>query len=305
MSSYPDANAFMRGYLRNPTDVTARLVFADWLEETGEPWNLAWARYIRLKAEADRCPLRSGERTSLEREADAQALDIQARLTIPATLLVGYPKSLLQLLPPGNITVRIGDFRPTYQALHRVREDTARSIPVFPLDDSAGALIVAHPTPVDEHVITAVRNLLSPSTIVVGGSWDEIVGSLNAAYATAHEQNELLEQMVFDPPNEFEQVPGTYPVTNGSDFVDDVMAAGQRRQADLISFIPQAAVVVVFYRTPGGVAEAGRISRADWRYIVFPEIIRRGEATGGEFTVEVVRNGGEQAVRIWPQLVLN
>jgi type IV pilus assembly protein PilB len=177
MSSYPDANAFMRGYLRNPTDVTARLVFADWLEETCEQSNIAWARYIRLKAEADRCPLRSGERTALEREADAQALEIQARLTIPATLLVGYPKSLLQLLPPGNITVRIGNFRPSYQVLQRVGEGTARSIPIFLLDDSAGALIVAHPSPVDAHAVTTVRAFLSPSTIVVGGSWDEIVGS--------------------------------------------------------------------------------------------------------------------------------
>jgi hypothetical protein len=121
----------------------------------------------------------------------------------------------------------------------------------------------------------------------------------------AYEQNELLEQMAVDLPNEFEQVPGTYPVTNGSDFVDDVLAAGQRRRADLITFIPQATVVVVFYRTPGGVAEAGRISRADWTYMVFPEIMRRGEATGGEFTVEVPRNGGERPVRIWPQPVLN
>jgi len=177
MFTHPDATAFMRGYLRNPTDATARLVFADWLEETCEQSNIAWARYIRLKAEADRCPLRSGERTALEREADAQALEIQARLTIPATLLVGYPKSLLQLLPPGNITVRIGNFRPSYQVLQRVGEGTARSIPIIPLDDSAGALIVAHPNPVDARAVTTVQTLLSPSTIVVGGSWDEIVGS--------------------------------------------------------------------------------------------------------------------------------
>ena len=36
MTSHPDADAFMRAILRDPADVTTRLVFADWLEETGE-----------------------------------------------------------------------------------------------------------------------------------------------------------------------------------------------------------------------------------------------------------------------------
>ncbi len=53
MFSHPDADAFMRSYLRKPTDATTRLIFADWLEETGDESNVAWARYIRLKVEAD------------------------------------------------------------------------------------------------------------------------------------------------------------------------------------------------------------------------------------------------------------
>src|SRR5689334_11583200 len=110
MSSHPTADAFMRGYLPNPSDATARLVFADWLEETGTPWNRAWAYYIRVKAEADQFPPGSAERRDLEAQAAGYARRIRARLTIPAALFVGYPKSLLQLLPGPNITVRLDGF---------------------------------------------------------------------------------------------------------------------------------------------------------------------------------------------------
>jgi type IV pilus assembly protein PilB len=56
MSSHPDADAFVSAILRNPAEVTTRLVFADWLEETGDPSNVAWAQFIRLNVEADRHP---------------------------------------------------------------------------------------------------------------------------------------------------------------------------------------------------------------------------------------------------------
>src|SRR5207248_10469941 len=104
MTSHPDADAFMRGYLRTPTDVTTRLVFADWLEETGRPSNVAWAHFIRAKAAADAHPWGGAARRRHEAEAGKFAPHIRADLAIPAALFVGYPKSLLQLLPAPNLT---------------------------------------------------------------------------------------------------------------------------------------------------------------------------------------------------------
>src|SRR5215211_6830640 len=94
-----DADAFMRKYLERPSDAAARLVFADWLEETGEEHNAAWAHFIRLKAEADRHAANSPTRHEIERHAGQYAVHIRARLAIPAQLFIDYPKSLLQLLP--------------------------------------------------------------------------------------------------------------------------------------------------------------------------------------------------------------
>jgi uncharacterized protein (TIGR02996 family) len=302
MQKHPDADAFVRAYLEQPTDAVSRLVFADWLEETGAPHNTAWAHFIRLMIEADRHARDSRERRELDRRADSHAPRIRARLTISARLFVGCPEALLQLLPAPNITVRIGHFRPSASAIECVNEEVARSIPVLPLDRSAGALVVVHPVPVTQHSVSTVRHRLSSPVVVVGGDWEEIVGVLNVSYAAAREQAALVEEALADLPEEFETVPGTYPVGSASDFLDDMLRAGQRRQADLVTFIPQGDVVRVYYRTRAGTVEAGRISRADWTHRVFPEVVRRGESTGTDFTVEVVRNGGERAVRIWCSL---
>jgi uncharacterized protein (TIGR02996 family) len=298
MQKHPDADAFMRAYLQQPTDATARLVFADWLEETGAAHNAAWAHYIRLKIEAGRAATRR-DRRELDRRAEEFALEIRARLALAAGLFVTYPKSLLELLPASNIVVRIGPFQPAATVIDGIDEELARSFPILPLDNSSGALIVAHPTPLDPLSVALVRDRLSESVIVVGGLWEEITGALNVAYDAARLREELREEVFADLPLEFDTVPGAYPVGSAVAFVDDVLQAGDRRHADLVTFIPQGDLVRVCYRTHAGPIEAGRISRADWTYRVLPEITRRGEATGTDFTVEIVRHGEDRAVRIW------
>ncbi len=47
-----DADAFQRAILAEPAADLPRLVYADWLDETGDPANAARAEYIRLQCEA-------------------------------------------------------------------------------------------------------------------------------------------------------------------------------------------------------------------------------------------------------------
>src|SRR5688572_8607935 len=161
MSSHPDADAFMRGYLRNPTDVTARLVFADWLEETGKPWNCAWAYYIRTKVEAANLASGSVQRQLLELDAVWYASKIRARLTIPAALFAGYPKSLLELLPAPNITVRLEGFAPTPAALVCVTRPLAELYNILPLDRQGPVLLVAGERPHFQPAVDDLEYLLA------------------------------------------------------------------------------------------------------------------------------------------------
>lgn len=139
-----EADAFMRRYLSRPADVTARLVFADWLEETGTSHNVAWAYYIRLKAEAERYASDGPERQELDRQADSYAPKVRANLTIPAKLFVGYPKSLLQLLPAPNFTVKLAGFVPERRVAQFMPAGIPRRFRLFPLALQEDVLLIAH-----------------------------------------------------------------------------------------------------------------------------------------------------------------
>lgn len=178
-----DADAFMRRYLSRPTDATARLVFADWLEETCVPHNVAWAYYIRLKAEADQHDYDSRERRELDRQAGEYVPKIRANLTIPARLFVGYPKSLLQLLPAPNITVKLKGFTPSLEVKRVVANQMAQLYRVFPLAIQDGVLLIAHAHRKSLEVICDdLSNLLCVSIIPVFARNAELSRALAVHY---------------------------------------------------------------------------------------------------------------------------
>ncbi len=186
MHKHPDADAFMRGYLAQPTDATTRLVFADWLEETGEPHNAAWAYYIRLRDEADRYPSDSREHRELFRQADAYAPKIRAKLTMSAKRFVGYPKSLLQLLPAANISVRLAGFELPRAALEYMPESVARENVLFPLDLQGGtlwrAMLIAAADPYNRDTAQKLEFILNCDIVLVGAERNEIAETLDRSY---------------------------------------------------------------------------------------------------------------------------
>ena len=50
--THVSADAFVRRIIADPADPLPRLVFADWLEESGDPADAAWAHYLRARAGA-------------------------------------------------------------------------------------------------------------------------------------------------------------------------------------------------------------------------------------------------------------
>ena len=66
-----DREAFLSAILAHPDDDLPRLVFADWLDEHGDP---ARAEFIRLQCELARLPARARRRTALERR-EAELLE--------------------------------------------------------------------------------------------------------------------------------------------------------------------------------------------------------------------------------------
>ncbi len=60
-----DESAFVRAILADPGDAALRLIYADWLEESGGPEGLPRAEYLRIECELDRLPKGGGRRYPL------------------------------------------------------------------------------------------------------------------------------------------------------------------------------------------------------------------------------------------------
>src|SRR3954453_16515505 len=193
-----DADAFMRKYLEHPSDATARLVFADWLEETGAEHNAAWAHFIRLMIEADRYPVNSPTRCELERHAGVYAVQIRARLTVPAALFVGYPKSLLQLLPATNVTVNLVRFEIPRPIVEMMPESVARNDLVLPLDVQRRTMLLAAADPFGTDLAQKLEFILNRDIVLVGAEPDDVRGALDRHYAIPPIES-VTEELVLFP----------------------------------------------------------------------------------------------------------
>ncbi|MBX9579513.1 MAG: TIGR02996 domain-containing protein, partial [Gemmataceae bacterium] len=181
MSSHPDADAFVRAFLRNPQDETARLVFADWLEDTGEPQNAAWAGYIRAKAAAARHEFGSPEWRRSDDEAAGFAADVRANLTLPVGFFLNYPASLLRLLPGPNTTVWLGEVELLRTVIEFVPESVARENLVLPLQMQGLALLMAAAYPDSRDLLDKLEFVLGRTVVAVRAEPDALQTAIDTA----------------------------------------------------------------------------------------------------------------------------
>lgn len=145
MSLHPDADAFVRAILGNPADVTARLAFADWLEEQGGVPNLAWAYYVRLHVEIANRLARGRPCRLLRQEAEGHASYIQATVTLHAAEFTRHRISALQVLPPTRYSVTLDDYDIPVEARECMPRPYVRATLALPLFARGQLLIVASP----------------------------------------------------------------------------------------------------------------------------------------------------------------
>jgi uncharacterized protein (TIGR02996 family) len=198
MSSHPDADAFVRAFLRRPQDETARLVFADWLEDTGEAHNAAWAGYIRAKASAARHEFGSPEWRRSDDEAAGFAADVRANLTLPVGFFLNYPASLLRLLPGPNITVLLADATIPNAVIEVVPESISRESHALPLVSQGTALVFAMYDPRDRLAVRRLGWMLNKDIIAVRAGAADLRGAVDRAYGMI----EFVDSAVWvaDPP---------------------------------------------------------------------------------------------------------
>jgi type IV pilus assembly protein PilB len=182
MHAHPNADAFVRAILRDPADVATRLVFADWLEETGEPSNVAWAKYIRLMAEGERHPPGTIERENPEWRAKNLGDEIEAKVKIPAAHFLMQRELLVRLLPSHQFKVTLMGLEVPSVATEFVPESVARECRLIALAHQKPYIVVAMEDPRDWKLINSLRHNFVRDVIAVGADWDDILGTITRNY---------------------------------------------------------------------------------------------------------------------------
>lgn len=195
MQKHPDADSFVLEHLRQPANATTRLVFADWLEDTGTPSNVAWAHYIRLREEAERNA--PDERWPLLRQADICAAKVRAKLTLAARVFVRNPESVLQLIPSANITVRLANFDTPRAVLEIVPESVARENDFLVLAVRGNTLFCAN-TPDDFDTAQKLMFILNKEIVLVGAERSDIREAINRGYGYA--ETESVDSVTYECP---------------------------------------------------------------------------------------------------------
>ena len=201
MSLHPDADAFVRAILRDPAEVSTRLVFADWLEETAETANVAWAGFLRVMAEAAPHDPKSQEWRDIQTRASEFADDIEATLTLDAAQLVGKVEHYWQVVPRERITARLAGYELRRDFLELVPESVARENLVLPLELVGNRLTMATADPGNFDTFQKLAFILNKDIAEVRADLDEIRAALDHGYGIYEPQSvdSLLVEFT-DPP---------------------------------------------------------------------------------------------------------
>lgn len=249
MSSHPDADAFIQAVLRDPTDTTTRLVFADWLEETGTLPNRAWAYYLRLQANAQHLPEGSREHHLLEVEAATHAPYITARPTVPAEVSIKHHRSLIHLLPTASITVTLTEHEIPLAVVELMPESVARENLVLPLDLQGRVLLVVSHDPTDPDTIQRLEFILNKDIVAFRGEAEDILAAINRHYGQT--ETESVDSVQYILPIEFDLRPGA-PAGYGDEpdaivqLVNTILRDGRARGSDRVLISPVGGVGVKF-----------------------------------------------------------
>ena len=169
-----DAHAFLRTILKQPDDPVAPLVFADWLDESGERDKLIWAGYVRTRAACDRLDPSDPERDALRDCAAHLARRLRYRIRLHVSHFLPHADVLLRLLPPLQWTLDLGGFNPPPTILEIVPVSVAYVDLMLPLRLQGERLYVAMTDPSDPDMIDKLTFILTKEIVAFQASADQL-----------------------------------------------------------------------------------------------------------------------------------
>lgn len=269
----PD-EAFLEAILEAPDDDTPRLIYADWLEEHGDPRG----EFIRLqcwlasKAEDDpfRSELAARERKLLvEHEADwlGPLHSLLKRwtfrrgflddVTLAAGLYLDHADALHRVRTLRRIEVDLTEFQPHLTTLEWIPESVARENIVFPLGFRGRRLVIALREPHDLDLLAKLQFMMNREIETVAASDEQLVEAINRCFGPTDTEvvDTVLAEFVSPAPFFDELIDfDTLPEDDGSPvakLVNLILREALALRATEIRIEPLADVLHVRYRING------------------------------------------------------
>jgi uncharacterized protein (TIGR02996 family) len=196
---------FLEAILADPREDTPRLIYADWLEEHGDPRGefIRIQCWLAAKAEGDpyRDELETRERRLLvEHEADwlgslhsllkrwTFRRGFLEELTLPAGLYLDHADALLRIRTLRRIEVDLTEFQPLPDILDWFPESVARENIALLLGFHGDRLVVALREPNDPDPLDKLEFILNRKIEWVAASTEKLVEAINRCYGQLEEE---------------------------------------------------------------------------------------------------------------------
>lgn len=233
----PNADAFMRRILGDPTDPVPRLVFADWLEETGTSSNIAWARYLRLAEERAAAADDDPRRPKLTAMLNRLAGSIRAKLIFRAETLTEFPDAMLRVLPPRNLVVNVDTVMVKPSVAELLPESVAREHRLVPLGVLADRTpILAGVEPTRPSVATPLAFILGREPVVVRMKEGGVDSCLDRNYGAAETEAAVCVHSNWAPTDGLRHTPPELVGTPAVGFLSHLLLNGFLYVAQALEF---------------------------------------------------------------------
>jgi uncharacterized protein (TIGR02996 family) len=256
-----DDDVFLRAILQNPADDTPRLIYADWLDERGEPrgeFIRIQCRLAQLAATAERRPLlEQSERELLDHHQDRWLGSLRSLLsawtfrrgfldeiTIPAAIYLQNP-AFHRPATVRHVKVDLNGFEAPRPVVELVPESLARENILQPLGVCGRTLIVAVQEPIAADLLTKMQFILNRNVEMVAA--EQVVEAIDRHYQYQADELEVVTNCLTDPPLDYED-----DIANDRSpyarLLDLIIAEAMALHAEYIRLQPQTDCVQVFYR---------------------------------------------------------
>jgi type IV pilus assembly protein PilB len=256
-----DAIAFVRTILSNPDDPVARLVLADWLDESGDSEKQVWAHYIRSHDALSRTADSDPTYQHAWRRLSSIAEQVRFRVRVPASQFIPRAELLFRLLPPLQWTLDLEGLQIPRPIIELMPESVARENVLLPLFICGSWLCFACAEPRDIDMLEKLKFILNRTVAAVQASKDQIIEAINRNYGAS--ETESVTSVHWD-----------MPLFTLQDYDDPSFALGRliveffERQAEAMIVTPGPEVAAVQFRRGSSVLEADPISGRAYRTLL-------------------------------------